>query len=693
MTLRTANRVRDTTTTTGTGTLTVTGSAPVGYIPFTSIPSIATNDTYLILIAHQTLNEWEICLGTHASSTTISRGTPEASSNAGASVNFSAGTKDVVLVQTAGRTVVNTSIDFATGGAINFGGTNVTVTHASGQLTFGGSITNVTLGGTGSSSFVLGLAAAGTVGIEIGRVDGTTGTAFMDWHSSATVVDYDARILIDTNTGTVGGGDLQLVAACWRPQGNDGSALGKSGTGWSDLYLASGGVINWAAANMTMTHATGSLTVAGGNFIAPTIAGGSGAASALVIESTTGAGTSDMIVFKTGSQVETLRLDTAGRMIEAPGGSASLTIFGNQDAWQVYGNTLATAGFAMGSFSTTDGAHIDFYRSRSATIGQATVLQAGDDIGSLNFYGAQQTGTFSNQTAAAKIRVYADGTITSGAGGDMPTSMSFQTTRDGSGTLKQHLKFTPDGACIWGDDDEYTGARIQIQDTTGDDGSTFGIWRWTNDNAGPRLRFSKSRGTSRGSNTVIQVNDQLFMLWVQGSDGTNNIDAAFIRVEVDGTPGTNDMPTRMIFQVCPDGSATPATTLQLSQGGIVYMPRLGTTVTAGNCFIDNGTTPANALIRSTSSIRYKSNVTAVPQDRIDRVMALRPIEFNSLSEADDPYARFVGLSAEEVNEIDPQLCNFDAEGRPDGVQYERVLLLQVAALQQRLAILEAKGLQ
>lgn len=110
MTLRTANRVRDTTTTTGTGTLTVTGVAPTGYIPFTSIPSVATNDTYLILIAHQTANEWEICLGTHASGTTISRGTPEASSNGGAAVSFSAGTKDVVLIQTAGREVLNTSI-------------------------------------------------------------------------------------------------------------------------------------------------------------------------------------------------------------------------------------------------------------------------------------------------------------------------------------------------------------------------------------------------------------------------------------------------------------------------------------------------------------------------------------------------------------------------------------------------------
>lgn len=41
---------------------------------------------------------------------------------------------------------------------------------------------------------------------------------------------------------------------------NDAGALGASGTAFSDLFLASGGVINWNAGNATLTHSAGLLT-------------------------------------------------------------------------------------------------------------------------------------------------------------------------------------------------------------------------------------------------------------------------------------------------------------------------------------------------------------------------------------------------------------------------------------------------
>lgn len=44
---------------------------------------------------------------------------------------------------------------------------------------------------------------------------------------------------------------------------NDGGALGASGTAWSDLFLASGGVINWAAGDVTITHSSNALAFAG----------------------------------------------------------------------------------------------------------------------------------------------------------------------------------------------------------------------------------------------------------------------------------------------------------------------------------------------------------------------------------------------------------------------------------------------
>lgn len=98
-----ADRVRETTTTTGTGTVTLAG-AVTGFQTFAAIGN--ANITYYT-IAGQGTSEWEVGIGTYTSSgTTLSRTTVLASSNAGALVNFSAGTKDVFCDYPAGRAVI-----------------------------------------------------------------------------------------------------------------------------------------------------------------------------------------------------------------------------------------------------------------------------------------------------------------------------------------------------------------------------------------------------------------------------------------------------------------------------------------------------------------------------------------------------------------------------------------------------------
>lgn len=61
---------------------------------------------------------------------------------------------------------------------------------------------------------------------------------------------------------------------------------------------------NWNNASAILTLGTGAATLAGGN----------GASSSLVLESTTGAGTSDFIDFLTGSQARAGRFDTNGNL-------------------------------------------------------------------------------------------------------------------------------------------------------------------------------------------------------------------------------------------------------------------------------------------------------------------------------------------------------------------------------------------
>lgn len=93
-----ADRVKETTTTAGTGTVTLLG-ASTGYQSFSAIGN--ANTTYYT-IAGQSGSEWEVGIGTYTSSgTTLSRDTVLASSNAGAKVVFSAGTKDVFVTYPA----------------------------------------------------------------------------------------------------------------------------------------------------------------------------------------------------------------------------------------------------------------------------------------------------------------------------------------------------------------------------------------------------------------------------------------------------------------------------------------------------------------------------------------------------------------------------------------------------------------
>jgi hypothetical protein len=98
-----ADRVRETTTTAGTGTVTLAGAVT----GFQTFAAIGNGNTTYYTIAGQGTSEWEVGIGTYtASGTTLARNTVLASSNSGALVNFSAGTKDVFCDYPAGRAVI-----------------------------------------------------------------------------------------------------------------------------------------------------------------------------------------------------------------------------------------------------------------------------------------------------------------------------------------------------------------------------------------------------------------------------------------------------------------------------------------------------------------------------------------------------------------------------------------------------------
>jgi hypothetical protein len=67
-------------------------------------------------------------------------------------------------------------------------------------------------------------------------------------------------------------------------------------------------------------------------------------------------------------------------------------------------------------------------------------------------------------------------------------------------------------------------------------------------------------------------------MYIAGNDGTDLALAAEIRVEVDGVPGSNDMPGRILLRTTPDGSQAPVDAVKIDSAQNV-------TVSAGNLVI------------------------------------------------------------------------------------------------------------
>jgi len=97
------DRVKESSTTTGTGTLTLGGAAS----GFQSFAVIGNGNTTYYAIVDSASGAFEVGIGTYTSSgTTLSRDTVLESSNAGALVDFAAGSKDVFVTYPAERSVV-----------------------------------------------------------------------------------------------------------------------------------------------------------------------------------------------------------------------------------------------------------------------------------------------------------------------------------------------------------------------------------------------------------------------------------------------------------------------------------------------------------------------------------------------------------------------------------------------------------
>ena len=108
---------------------------------------------------------------------------------------------------------------------------------------------------------------------------------------------------------------------------------------------------------------------------------------------------------------------------------------------------------------------------------------------------------------------------------------------------------------------------LQVYDTNFSviSGTTF-----RNGSDGATLTLGHSRSGTIGTQTILQDGDTMGQILFAGSDGTDLANVgAYIRANVDGTPGANDMPGELLFATTADGAGWPTERLRITSAGKV----------------------------------------------------------------------------------------------------------------------------
>ena len=211
----------------------------------------------------------------------------------------------------------------------------------------------------------------------------------------------------------------------------------------------------------------------------------------------------------------------------------------------------------------------------------------------------------------------------------------------------------------------------------------------------------------------MQSGDQIGEIFFSAADGTDlETRAATIAAFVDGTPGSNDMPGRLVFSTCADGASTPTERMRITSGGVtifstapdttssrsqggtpsILCNSFSTATSPGLEFATDSTSTRHCVaftiastgvgsittsgsstaFNTTSDYRLKENIVDIT-DGITRVKQLLPKRFNFISDESKTVDGFLAHEAQTVvpeavtgthNEV--QVWD-ESENLPDGV--------------------------
>ena len=235
---------------------------------------------------------------------------------------------------------------------------------------------------------------------------------------------------------------------------------------------------------------------------------------------------------------------------------------------------------------------------------------------------------------------------------------------------------------------------------------------------GSALILGLQKSGSPGGNTIVAAGDGVGEISFQGNDGSEFVVAGQIKVEVDGTPGANDMPGRLVFSTTIPGNSSPTERVRIDRYG-----RFDTFDSSGACiqatsglaastsdyiFIGRNAGTGfstgvacyavytNGSFQQLSDANHKKNIETTRNGYLEDLNRLRVVKYNWKSQEDgDP--KELGLVAQEVENIFPGLVSemdSGTENSSKGIKTSVLPYMLIKALQEateRIETLEASN--
>ena len=407
----------------------------------------------------------------------------------------------------------------------------------------------VARGGTNVASYTKGDLLAASASTTLTKLPvGTNGQVLRANSATATGLEYGADFVGTVTTVTSSTAALTVATATTTPAltvraattSVDGIVQLSDSTGTTSSVLAA----TPTAVKSAYDLAALALPAAGGTVTGELLIGSAGT---LVFEG----GTSD------GNETTLAVADpTADRTITLPNQTGTVLVSGNASI--VNADVNASAAIAGTKVSP------DFGSQTVVTTGVFSHALGAAATPSITFTGDTNTGIYS---PAADTLAFAEGGVEAMRIDSSGRLLVGTSTGRNVGTVNQ--------------------SRIQIETTQY---AGLSIVNNTTDTGPALLALAKSRGASVGATNLVQVNDNLGVIAFSGADGTDvETIAAEITCAVDGTPGANDMPGRLVFSTTADGAATSTERMRIKSTGTINFSNVAT-------YADNTAALAGGLV-------------------------------------------------------------------------------------------------